>query len=63
MTRMTTEQLVSVQGGGYFEGLVCGAGVLALVAFAIGPGVVALGPASLFLFRLGVAAACISALT
>ena len=63
MKRMTTEQMISVQGGGYFEGLLCGAGILGLTAVAIGTGGAALGPTTLFFFRLGVAAACISALT
>ena len=63
MTRMTTEQLVSVQGGGFFDGFLCGAGIVALIAVATGTGGAALGPASLFFTQLGVAAACISALT
>ena len=63
MTRMTTEQLVSVQGGGFFDGFLCGAGIVALIAVATGTGGAALGPASLFFTQLGVGAGCISALT
>ena len=63
MTRMTTEQLVSVQGGGFFDGFLCGAGIVALIAVATGTGGAALGPASLFFTQLGVMAVCVSALT
>ncbi len=61
MTRMTTEQLVSVQGGGFFDGFLCGAGIVALIAVATGSGGAALGPASLFFAQAGVLGACLSA--
>ncbi len=63
MTRMTTEQLVSVQGGGFFDGFLCGAGIVALIAVGTGTGGAALGPASLFFAYLGVAGLCLSAVT
>lgn len=63
MERMTQEQLVSVAGGGFFDGFLCGAGIVGLIAVATGTGGAALGPASLFFARLGVVAACHSALT
>ena len=63
MTRMTTEQLVSVQGGGCFDGFLGGAGIVALIAVATGTGGAALGPASLFFAQAGVLSACVSALT
>ena len=62
MTRMTTEQMVLVQGGGFFDGFLCGAGIVALIAVSTGTGGAALGPASLFFARLGVAGACLSML-
>ena len=63
MTSMTTDQLVSVQGGGFFDGFLCGAGIVALIAVATGTGGAALGPASLFFAQAGVLSACVSALT
>ena len=63
MTRMTTDQLVSVQGGGFFDGFLCGAGIVAWIAVTTGTGGAALGPASLFFAELGVLAVCYSALT
>ncbi len=63
MTRMTAEHLVSVQGGGFFDGFLCGAGIVGLIAVATGTGGAALGPASLFFTQLGVLGACVSALT
>ena len=62
MTRMTAEQLVSVQGGGFFDGFLCGAGIIALIAVATGSGGAALSPASLFFSQAGVLGACLSAL-
>ena len=62
MTCMTTGQLASVQGGGFFDGFLCGAGIVGLIAVATGTGGAALGPASLFFTELGVVGACVSAL-
>ena len=61
MTRMTTEQLISVQGGGYFDGFLCGAGVVALLLVATGTGGVTMPAISFFLLRLGVLGFCVSA--
>ena len=63
MTLMTTDQLVAVQGGGFFDGFLCGAGIVAVFAVTTGTGGMALGAASLFFARLGVVAVCVSALT
>ena len=52
-----------MQGGGFFDGFLCGAGIVALIAVATGTGGAALGPASLFFAQAGVLSACVSALT
>ena len=63
MTRMTTEQLLSARGGGFFDGFLCGAGIVGLIAVATGTGGAALAGASLFFSELGVVGVCVSALT
>ena len=62
MTRMTTEQMMSVRGGKFFDGFLCGAGVVGLLALGLGTGGVAMGATALFFTRLGVAGLCYSAL-
>ena len=63
MTRMTAEQMMSVRGGKFLDGFLCGAGAVGLVALWLGTGGVAMGVTALYFTRLGVAALCYSAVT